>query len=290
MKRMHLLLLGLAIFCSPLFSQEALLLFRSNANLPLLLAMDEIMYIRQDDSLQTIALKDSVVIIETPLTEIDSLIFAKPESLNNYQYICLDCPDDNHPHIIDMGLPSGTKWACCNISASFPEDYGGHYAWGETAKKSDYRTGTYQYASMDDENGWWYDEMDGHYYTYNNIGNDIGGTSYDVAHVKWGRSWRMPTFEQILELYDYSKKKWINQNGINGFRVEGFNGGVLFLPAGGCFMDESLNGKGEEGHYWSSSTNPNDEASVYGLMITSRGWGWGNCYRCYGRSVRAVCP
>lgn len=43
------------------------------------------------------------------------------------------CPDNNHPHWIDLGLPSGTKWACCNEGAETPEDYGGYYAFGEIA-------------------------------------------------------------------------------------------------------------------------------------------------------------
>lgn len=48
------------------------------------------------------------------------------------------CPDSHHPHLIDLGLPSGTKWACCNVGAQKPEDYGGYYAWGETAEKNSY--------------------------------------------------------------------------------------------------------------------------------------------------------
>ncbi|MBR2192647.1 MAG: hypothetical protein IJ910_04970 [Bacteroidaceae bacterium] len=46
-----------------------------------------------------------------------------------------DCPDDHHPHLIDLGLPSGTRWACCNVGADAPESYGGFYAWGETTEK-----------------------------------------------------------------------------------------------------------------------------------------------------------
>ena len=38
------------------------------------------------------------------------------------------CPDGKHPHMIDLGLPSGTKWACCNVGADKPEAYGGYYA------------------------------------------------------------------------------------------------------------------------------------------------------------------
>lgn len=53
------------------------------------------------------------------------------------------CPDENHPHAIDLGLPSGTKWACCNIGASHPEESGGFYAWGETTNKNDFLWATY---------------------------------------------------------------------------------------------------------------------------------------------------
>ena len=55
----------------------------------------------------------------------------------------LACPDDHHPHMIDLGLPSGTKWACCNVDADRSETYGGFYAWGETEVKSAYNWDTY---------------------------------------------------------------------------------------------------------------------------------------------------
>ena len=58
------------------------------------------------------------------------------------------CPDENHPHMIDLGLPSGNKWACCNVGASKPEEYGGYYAWGETEEKNDYRPGTYKFSRL----------------------------------------------------------------------------------------------------------------------------------------------
>ena len=99
------------------------------------------------------------------------------------------CPDGHHPHAIDLGLPSGTKWACCNVGASTPEGYGGYYAWGETSEKSYYYSSTYSY----------YNSNTG----YVNIGSDIAGTSYDVAHVHMGGSWRMPTHDQQMELMDY---------------------------------------------------------------------------------------
>ena len=103
------------------------------------------------------------------------------------------CPDNHHPHAIDLGLPSGTKWACCNVGATAPEDYGGYYAWGETSEKSDYDDG---YAYWQDKNGdGWMDSGE-----CTNIGSDIAGTQYDVAYIRMGSSWRMPNAEQINEL------------------------------------------------------------------------------------------
>lgn len=92
-----------------------------------------------------------------------------------------------HPHAIDLGLPSGTMWACCNMGAKSPTEYGGYYAWGETEEKSYYGWNTYAYC-------------DGSQTTCHNIGSDIAGTQYDVAHVKWGSTWRMPAIEQFEEL------------------------------------------------------------------------------------------
>ena len=60
------------------------------------------------------------------------------------------CPDDNHPHAIDLGLPSGTKWACCNVGATTPEENGGYYAWGETEEKELYDISTYIYGNIYD--------------------------------------------------------------------------------------------------------------------------------------------
>ncbi len=79
------------------------------------------------------------------------------------------CPDSNHPHAIDLGLPSGTLWSCCNVGAKTPEEAGGYYAWGETETKTIYNEGTYNYKA-----------------NYVSFGSDIAGTEYDVAHVKWG--------------------------------------------------------------------------------------------------------
>ena len=147
--------------------------------------------------------------------------------------------------MIDLGLLSGTKWSCCNIDATSPTDYGGYYAWGETSEES----GDYKY--WEDENG------NGRInkYELKDIGSDIAGTSYDVAHIKWGGSWRMPSKEQFGELLFNSKTKWISINGVNGRLFTGQNGNKIFFPAAGWRSGGSLYGEGG-GWYWSSTQAP----------------------------------
>ena len=132
----------------------------------------------------------------------------------------LTCPDENHPHIIDLGLPSGTKWACCNVGADKPEAYGGKYAWGETNEKSNCNWNTYIHC-------------DGSEVTCHDLGFDIAGTQNDVAHVQWGGSWVMPSLEQMNELLDNCSSEWTTLNGINGYKFTATNGGSVFLPAAG---------------------------------------------------------
>lgn len=150
------------------------------------------------------------------------------------------CSDENHPHMIDLGLPSGTKWACCNVGASAPEGYGGYYAWGETEEKSNYTWSTYSYCN-------------GSYDTCYDIGSNISGTSYDVACVKWGGSWRMPTYTQMCELIDNCTSTWTTQNGVYGQLVTGSNGNSIFLPAAGDRVGTSLINAGSSGYYWLST-------------------------------------
>lgn len=197
----------------------------------------------------------------------------------------LSCPDSHHPHAIDLGLPSGTKWACCNVGATTPEGYGGYYAWGETSEKSVYNEVTYQYCTGEDANGdGWY-EMNS---SYQNIGSDIAGTSYDVAHVRMGGSWRMPSIDQQQELINNCTKTFTQQNGVNGILLKGKNGGQLFLPAAGNRYYSDRSGAGSDGYYWSSSLN---SGSACSLGFYAGGWPWLDYfYRLYGHSVRAVCP
>lgn len=200
------------------------------------------------------------------------------------------CPDNNHPHMIDLGLPSGTKWACCNVGASSPEGYGGYYAWGETEEKSEYCIRNYKYVVLDDNNGIWYDK--GHYYLYQSIGSDISGTQYDVAHVKWGGDWHMPTLAQIQELLNNTTSEWTSENGVAGIKFMGSNGGSIFLPAAGVRWDSGHNHVGNYGLYWSSTLHEYYEGGAYDANYLFFGSDysvdWFYDYRYYGRSVRPV--
>ena len=115
---------------------------------------------------------------------------------------------------VDLGLPSGTKWATCNVGATAPHEYGNYYAWGETTTKSTYSS----------ENS----------RTHGVSMNDISGNpTYDAARANWGGTWRMPTEAEMEELKDNCTWTWTTQNGVNGCTITGPNGNSLFLPAAG---------------------------------------------------------
>ena len=185
----------------------------------------------------------------------------------------LTCPNDHHPHMIDLGLPSGTKWACCNVGADKPEAYGGYYAWGETEEKDIYDWNTYQYS-----------DAKGH---CQSLGSDIAGTSYDVAHVKWGGSWRMPSRDQQNELLDNCSFSSTKMKDVRGGQYTGSNGGKIFLPAAGGYTYLGFSGVRSSGLYWLSTQYPTISNWACELSIYSEDR-WNGIYRSYGRTVRPV--
>lgn len=195
----------------------------------------------------------------------------------------LNCPDNNHPHMIDLGLPSGTLWSCCNVGAEHPEDYGNYYNWGSTGQIKS-----------------WYEEGDMHpvgnpTIIYGNIGIDIAGTQYDVAYMDWGDSWRMPTQEQCKELIDNCNIKMIKDSEVSYFKITGVNGGEITIPAAGylyftanCHVRYGYNSSAS---FWSSSitdpTNPTYPRS-YQVSISADKQSLYSGIRIYGNSVRPV--
>lgn len=146
----------------------------------------------------------------------------------------------NGHEYIDLGL--SVKWATCNVGASTPGAVGDYYAWGETSKKSKYSWDTYQYYQND---------------ACVDIGKDISGTEYDVAHVKWRGDWCMPTKEQVRELLRNTTHEVTKQNGVTGLKLTAKNGGSIFLPHSGEYINTGLRTEmynGESyGHYWTST-------------------------------------
>ena len=176
---------------------------------------------------------------------------------------------------VDLGLPSGTKWASCNVGATKPEEYGGYYAWGETEEKEVYSQDAYMYY----KNG-----------EYVNLGSDISGTEYDVVHVKWGGNWCMPTKDDIKELLDNCTSEWTTLNGVNGRKfTSNINGNSIFLPAAGYRWLGDLGYAGENGYYWSSTQNPDYSDGAYYLYFYSGNARWRYYLdRFSGQSVRPV--
>lgn len=185
------------------------------------------------------------------------------------------CPDSHHPHLIDLGLPSGTKWACCNVGAEKPEHYGGYFAWGETTEKTRYYWDTYTHC-------------DGSSSTCHDIGKDIAGTQYDAATVNWGSPWVMPSKEQMEELENSCTSEWTTENGVNGRRFTGPNGASIFLPAAGGRWYDDLNDAGSRGYYWSSSLGESVTNDAWLLYFLSGSVSTYYYYRSNGRSVRPV--
>lgn len=165
-------------------------------------------------------------------------------------------------------------WASCNVGATRPEEAGGYYAWGETEEKSDYSKADYKY----------YDSKND---SCTHIGDSISGTEYDVAHVKWGGAWRMPTIEDYKELYERCTWERTTYNGVYGQLVTGPSGKSIFLPAAGFRYDKEVSNKDDYGLYWSGTLTTNDNAYSQLSYCESKYWrtDW-NRYE--GLSVRPV--
>ena len=185
------------------------------------------------------------------------------------------CPDNHHPHMIDLGLPSGTKWACCNVGASSPMDFGGYYAWGETEEKSVYRMNNYIH----------YDSTTK---TYRNLGESICDNSeFDVAKKQWGSYWQMPSLVQIQELINNCTYQWTQVNGVYGVQFSGTNGGSIFLPAAG-YLYESMQLIKDAGIYWSGTLTSDSSEASYLLFFSSVRTLTDKNFRYTGNPVRAV--
>ena len=203
--------------------------------------------------------------------------------------VLLSAPDgyENGYGYVDLGLPSGLKWATMNVGATKPEEYGDYFAWGETQPKSNYNWSTYKWC-----NGSEYTQTK--YNTISRCGTVDNKTVLDpeddAAHVNWGVSWRMPTKAEWTELRTKCTWTWTTQNGVDGRLVTGPNGKSIFFPAAGYLRDASLYDAGSRGLYWSSSLRTDGPENAYYVYFNSDKvyWDFNGCVRYRGHSVRPV--
>ncbi len=137
---------------------------------------------------------------------------------------------------VDMGLPSGTKWATCNIGATKPEEYGWYVMWGSIEDCSNITCSKITCK------------------TYGMELEDISGDkNFDVATAVLGSGYRMPTIKDFRELSDNSYKMWATINGVNGYLIRSkINGNSIFLPAAGYRNGNTFFQRNTMGWYWDS--------------------------------------
>lgn len=161
--------------------------------------------------------------------------------------LCQNSSDDADHQCIDLGLPSGTKWAACNLGADSPSGSGNAYGWAsiEPGKITDF-----------------HDSLSAKEYG--------GNPQYDAATALWGKGWATPSAAQARELSDKCKWTWTKQDGIRGYKVTGPNGNFIFLPACGLYQTDfsgdervpSLQWSGRAGVYQVSSRDADDNSPL----------------------------
>lgn len=190
----------------------------------------------------------------------------------------LDIIHNEDDRWVDLGLPSGILWAKYNVGATSPEEYGGYYAWGETEEKNEYNYESHKYYNSSTE-------------SFINIGDDISGTQYDVAHVKWGNGARMPRLADIQELLDKCSWSVSSFNGVKGMTVSSSNGNWIFLPCAGHRYNDYISNDGCDGYYWSSKLgydySDNDDSLIISFSISNNAYE-SNTERVQGLPVRPV--
>lgn len=187
---------------------------------------------------------------------------------------------NNGHDYVDLGL--SVKWATCNIGASSPEDYGNYFAWGEITIKDVYTKDN----SITSRKKKFSENV--------NVG---GNPKYDAAVANWGGSWRLPTYEELEELFEKCTWKWTEKNGVKGCRVTGPNGNSIFLPAAGDFQKTKIHEAESYGYYWSSrpSSDYRSYDSAYEISFSSSWEGRGIVsksiymdFRENGKTIRPV--
>ena len=178
---------------------------------------------------------------------------------------------------VDLGLPSGTKWATCNVGADAPEECGDHFAWGDTETKGvymDINCATFGKSFSELQSSGVVDSK----------GNLM--PDYDAARQNWGGKWRMPSLNDLLELNENTTKELTTYNGMKGYKLtSNINGNSIFLPAAGFWEENYID---VEGHYWLANLHADDSNCAFEFYFNDDYFDWYTPGRYFGGTVRPV--
>lgn len=200
----------------------------------------------------------------------------------------------NGHEYVDLGLPSGTLWATCNVGATSPEGYGDYFVWGDPVGHDEeannsaywYQWKYYKWCNGDYRSMTKYC-VDSYYGTVDN--KMTLDPEDDAASVNWGGDWRMPSETEYNELMESCTWTWTTINDVNGYKVSGSNGNWIFLPAAGYRSDSDKRSLGAYGNYWANNFSSYYSEGAYFLSFGDSFKGvYPKCNRCDGYSVRPV--
>lgn len=176
---------------------------------------------------------------------------------------------------VDLGLPSGTKWATSNIGAKVPESAGSYFAWGEISE-SNYTEAECETCNLSVAD-----------LTKHEIIKSLRLTAdYDAATYNMGIGWQTPTKQQYEELK--TNCTWIWQDKPSGYKIVAKNGKSIFLPTTGYMSDGRNLNYANQGFYWTSEVESGSSKNAIGLGFSSNEYNIKSYYRDGGRCIRAV--
>ena len=188
---------------------------------------------------------------------------------------------------VDLGLPSGTKWATMNVGASKPSDYGLYFQWGDVRGFTKGQIGGDKAFSWPDYKF----SIDGSFSNFSKYTTDGESLELadDTANANMGGDWHMPSPTQLKELTANTTSTWTTQDGVNGrLFISKKNGKSIFIPAAGFASDGSLYDVGNGAVVWSSALDTYDVYDGQYLSFSSNSVSLYGSRRYYGFSVRGV--
>ncbi|MDE6548215.1 MAG: hypothetical protein K2L22_04375 [Muribaculaceae bacterium] len=198
---------------------------------------------------------------------------------NEIDYTNVQYGEESGHEYVDLGLPSGTLWAACNLGSNSPNESGLCFSWGENEPRESFVFDNYSFFEREET-----DESGETLYILTDIGEDITGTQYDAAKYLWGGGWRMPNQEDCNELLTYCSTEYND-----GLRIQGPNGNSIFLPLTFC-QNNHVSQAVLIGSYWTGDldTANSKNNSAMSLFFSNSKLQYKSCFRYYGMSIRPV--